>query len=316
MFGVNETTKVILVPKGIENLEIFRIKLGDSQKSLAVSEGHVYELREIGPSSDYDSRGEPRLPSGEPVRSLILESTEETQNGAVVSNPNLVSLSGFDMVYPFLNWVSSRLDTYMTRFHTSEDLMDAFCDGIECPQLNQKLEANLQSCIDRTCESVEENDERFFKVSVSKVNSLLAEKINRLKNLLLVNPDYVLSKKIKETLGDLSDEIPHAVLEQQLSMYCIDFVFGSFLCENLKRGYLETYGGQNKELKDFLEIQRSKQESLSIAEQNLASIAGKTRNEADNNKVKSGKPTKPARKQSVKVAKGKGALDHFFKKNT
>lgn len=313
MLTVDETTKVLLLPENIERLEVISVALGNVQKSLAISEGLVYELREIGPSSEFDLRGEPRLPSGEPVRSLILESNEEASTGAVLSNPNFITLTRFDFVFPFLQWMSSHLDIYMTRFHTSEDITEGFSNSMGSHHLSEILEPIVQNCIDRTCDAVKENGENFYKVSLMKVCQLLATKIDSLKNLVILNPNYAISKKIKETLSDSHGDIPELVFQQQVSRYSTDFVFGSFLSNKLKEKYITEHGEDYSELEAFLKNQESKQKSAAIAEQNLASIAMKSK--VDSDKSKTAKAPKPLKKKHMKVAVGKGALDHFFKKN-
>lgn len=314
MHTPNETTKVLVIPKCINRLEVVNIKYGELSKSLAVTEEHIYELRELGPVSEFDNKGWPQLPGGEALRSIILEPIPNKSMGAVLSDPNFIALAKFDMVFPFITWVTSDPNFNLSRAHTSEDITEGFLSSIEYTQPLQLLELYVLDCIDRTCESVEEHGEQFFKASQTKMHHLIAEKIFRMRDVLLENPSYILINKVKGNFLDTHVEVPKIVFEQQVLKFCTDFVFGTYLDETIREEHDKHMGQDYSELQSFLKSQEERQQSATIAELNLSTIHVKAKPESADRQKNNMNPVKATKKRSSKIAVGKGALDHFFKK--
>lgn len=309
MLNINDATRVLLTPTGESSFEILEINDGGVSRLIAILHQNVYELRTIGPVSSADVRPEPRFPSGEPVKSLILEPQDTGVSGAVISNPNLINFTKFDLTYPILKWVSKAQEKYSLRYHTEDDLKDQFAShlGIAESPLLQKFTTFVK--FDHIFLNVTDNGEMFYKLDADKIHMFLSMRVEKLKLLLLNSDDHALSKMIRETLRLDTSDVPDGIIELQTLKYSVDFIFGSYLDLVLRDTFLKRMSINFEPLTNYLNVLESKEKAANVIEESLSNPAFITKQ--SDSKVKT---TPKNKKVNKKVAIGKGALDSFFKR--
>lgn len=310
MVEIDDTTRVLVVPDGVLELALLRIDNGVIKKTIAIAGDQVYEIREMGPPSQYDSRPEPCLPSGGPVKSIILESVESGDQGAVLKNPNVLNCTRFNLIYPTLAWMGVKRDVYASRYHAFDELVDEFANWLQVlPQVLPR--GAMNSCVESICDSIVENSELYYKLSSTKMQAFLASKVEALKTKLLANPHFSLTTLIHESLAlDGSTQATDEILQLQCHKFSVDFIFGSYLNETLKSEFLQNSGVDYSKLDEFMRNQDLALKARKVVENNRASVANSTNKQKANESSNSKKTKKQPAK---KVAIGKGALDSFFK---
>lgn len=309
---VDKDTKVVLLPKDETNFQIASLIFGSSEKQILFSDEKVYELRLISGQTSFSSRPEPKLSNGEAVKSLIIESTGPEEEGAVLSNPEIVNVSNFNLIYFVLRimWEQKSIDN--SRYHTTEDILDQFNAYIKPQQLIFGIKKHLVEAIEHVCDTIEEAGDSFYKFSPSKGNSFIEKKVEGLSNLLHSSPDFSLTEFIKSKLNAY-EEAPSDMLELQIKKYAVEFIFGSYLSAEMKTEFILKSSLDFSKLENYFKEQEEKQKTLAMVESNMASIV-QTTTAAKSVTAKKGKATKTTKKVVKKVAVGKGALDGFFGK--
>lgn len=309
---VDKDTKVVLLPKEESNVQIASLRFGSSEKQILFSEDKVYELRLISGQTSYSSRPEPKLSNGEAVKSLIIENENGEDEGAVLASPEIVNVSKFNLIYFVLRimWENKNVDN--SRYHTMEDILDQFNTYITPQQQIVGIKKHLITAIDHVCETIEEAGDSFYKFSPSKGNSFISRKVEDLSALLQSSPNFSLSEFIKSKLNAY-EEAPSDMLELQIKKYAVEFIFGSYLTQEMKADFILKSGLDFSKLDDYFKEQEDKQKTIAMVESNMASIV-QTTSKAKSVTAKKGKTTKTTKKVVKKVAVGKGALDGFFGK--
>lgn len=302
---LDETSKVIILPKDQKSFEILHLPWGETEKSILVTETSIYELREVTGFSSYETHPEPKLPSGGAVKSIIIESDSQ---GFVLRSPNVIACSKFNLIYFVLRLMYARVDLYSARFQTFDDILDSFKGSNWVDQLRGRLEEPFRTI----CESILENGDEFFKLSMPKVLNFLAEKVEQVSSLLLKSPEFALARKVRSTLHSSLETPPAEIVELQTLRYSVDLVFGSYLNDKLKKEYMDAKNVDFSKLTDFLHEQAKKLRDLAVVEENMTTVAQATAKAKANGKAT--KTTKTTKKITKKVAVGKGALDGFFKR--
>lgn len=296
--------KLILLPKEHSSFDIISLPLGDTQKKLLATSEQLYELREVHGSSEYDAHPEPRLPSGGPVKSIILESKDSNQ-GAILKDPTLTTCTPFNIVYYVLNAMYIQKDNYTTRYQTLDDILD----DLRLSPCHDTLFMKIKQCLTLICTSIQENGDEFFKLSIEKAFRYISTKVEVLKNLLTNSPNFVLTGNIRATLCVSGETPAPEIVDLQTTRYCIDMIFGSYLSESVKCDYLEHMLVDYSSLNSYFKEIESKKRVLAAIEDNMESVVLITKKA----KTKSTKG-KNTRKPVKKVPIGKGALDSFFGK--
>lgn len=305
--SITADSKVFLVPRDIKNYEVISVTIRNSPKTLVLAHENIYEVREVGPASSFDSRPDPKFPSGEPVKSFIFEDVNG-KHGYIKQNASILSLTKYDLLFPVL--CSLSMDTEeLGRYKSKEDLLDEVISDLGSQSSHNTMQKHIFSSFEKICEIISENGEEFYRVNISKVVTLLDVKIQNLKNLLLKNKTFALSANIEESLGGVETEPSVEVLELQTLRYSIDYIFDSYLTPKHKLIYCEHIMVDFTSLDKFILDRERQQKARAVVEQNSLAAAG-----SKNNTGKQTKQTKQMMKKKapVKVAVGKGALDSFF----
>lgn len=306
---LSNESKIFLLPRNCYEYEFMNLNICGSIKTLVLSGEEVFEIREIGPSSAFDSRPEPKFPSGEPVKSLIFES-EENNVGYVKQSANLLQLSKYDLLFLVLYVFRADIKNESERYKTKEDLLDEIALHMGTCSIHEAIKKKISNSFDLIFDKIVENEENYYRVNKSEVVEVLSKKIESLRRVLLENKNFTFSKIIEESLG--GDEVvpSQSILELQTLKYCIDYVFDSYLTSDLKDMYYKSKSVDFSNLDAFMKQREKKQRERAAVEENRASVTRSKPSTSKNEKTK-----KLNKKKPVKVAIGKGALDSFFGKN-
>lgn len=306
--SVTAESKVFVVPRDINNYDFVNVNIRESLKTLVLSEKSIFEVREIGPASSFDSRPDPKFPSGEPVKSLIFEDSM-ARTGYVKQNANILSLTKYDILFLVLCCLSMGIEE-QSRYKTQEDLLDEVMTSLGNNSSHNTIQKHISSSFEKICDVITENGEDFYRVNTFKVIALLDEKVQKLKNLILANKKFALSASIDESLGGVETQPSQEVVQLQTLRYSIDYIFDSYLTSKHKAMYNEHMKVDFSALDKFVLEREQQQKARSIVEQNSLASGG-AKNNVPGKQTKQTKLT-TKKKAPVKVAIGKGALDSFF----
>lgn len=306
--SITSESKVFLVPRDTKNYDFINVNIRNSPKTLVLSEESVFEIREVGPASSFDTRPDPKFPSGEPVKSFIFEDVKN-QTGFVKQNANILSLTKYDLLFPVLCCLKLESEE-QSRYKTKEDLLDEVITSLGSQSSHKTVQKHVLDSFEKICDIITENGEDFYRVNTSKVIAILDAKVQKLKDLLLANKKFALSASIDESLGGVETQPSQEVLELQTLRYSIDYIFDTYLAPKHKTMYYEHTKVNFDALDKFVAEREKQQKARAIVEQNSLAAAGAK----NNTPGKQSKATKPAAKKkgAAKVAVGKGALDSFF----
>lgn len=302
---LDDGTKLILLPAGYSSFDIISLPSRNSKKKVLATTDQLFELREVHGSSGYDARPEPKLPSGEAVKSTILENKDSPQ-GAVLKSPVILTCTPFNIVYYVLNAMYEHKDVYTSRFHTLEDILDS----LHLLPCHKTLSTKIEQCLDLICSTIEENGDQYYKLLLQKAFHFIQQKVERLKLLIKNSPDFVLTGNIAASFCTSGDTPAPEVVDLQTTKYCIDMIFGSYLSETLKKRYLDYALIDLSPLDAYFKEIESKKRALAAIEENMESVVLVTQRAI----TKNSKSKTTTKKPVNKVAVGKGALDSFFRK--
>lgn len=317
--NVHEGTKVILLPKEKGVYSIVKLPNASDQKSFKsylLRDDQLFELREIKGDNSYlpnDSK-RPVIPNtGLSVKSFIFESEE---NGCVVQSPNLIVSTKFNLVY-YLISIMYNNDSFAKRFITFEDFSDTISSLFENNSWVGAIPVKMyKSALSDICDTIEENDEIFYKYSTKKVIEYLNRKVSQLLAYLSTQLDFSIILKIKQELykpiSEGSNDIPSEILQLSIIRHSIDLICGSYTPIEIRNQLINNGGYEFDKLNAYLKDIQIQRKELELVESNMNAVV-ETTTKVETKKKDSKK--KVVRKKEVKkVAVGKGALDGFFKK--
>lgn len=303
--GVTAESRVFLLPRDHTEFEFFNVSIAGNQKTLVVSGDAVFEVREVGPSSSFDPRPEPKFPSGEPVKSIIFEA-QGSQPGYVKQNANFTCLTKYDVLFLVLCSLKAHILTPSERYKAQEDLLDEVTESINGGQ-NKVIQKHILDSFDTICDVLEENGDTYYRVQTTKVLQALERKVSALSNLLLQNKSFALLALIEETLGGVELLPSPEILRLQTLKFSVDYIFDSYLSQDLKQLYYIHMKIDSSALDTFVSERQKQQRARTVVEENSAAVSKSKSTAKGSNSVKATK-----KKVAVKVAVGKGALDSFF----
>lgn len=302
--SVTAESKVFLLPKDHKEYEFVNVTIAGNPKTLVVSGDSVFEVREVGPSSSFDPRPEPKFPSGEPCKSIIFEA-QDSNPGSVRQNANLTCLTKYDILFLVLCSLKGYVLAPSERYKTQEDLLDEVTDSINA-RVNNVIQKHIVDSFEKICEGMEENGDTYYKLQTTKVLQVLELKVSALTDLLLTSKSFALLALIEETLGGVELLPSLDILRLQTLKFSVDYIFDSYLTEDLKELYYSKMDFDFSILETFLAERQKQQRARAVVEENSAAVSkSKTTPKSDKN-------VKTTKKKAVKVAVGKGALDSFF----
>lgn len=213
-------------------------------------------------------------------RSIIFENSDQ---GRISESSEVIMATKFNVIFLLISALYNNKGPYIT--------LENIIDNHEwVNSIPETLVTNALNCI---CDVLNENGESFYKINQEKAQEWLKHKIQMTKEHLM---DSKLMTQIKLNLYvDSESEIPPGFLESEVLSVSNDMIL-SYLCIDIK-------------LYDFEELSQYKKNIQSrLVAKTMAVEANKPKTE------KPSKVTKTIKKRTtVKVAKGKGALDMFFK---
>lgn len=313
MKAIDNTAKLFLIPENVSDLNLVILSISARKFTLAVCGETIYELKEIGPASHFDKHPELKLPSGEPVKSCIIESFDYNL-GSVLSNPLLISLTEFDISYPMIVWMSTQSELRPLRYHSAQDILDGFSVCLADAHQKHLIKSNVFSSLNSFCEQIEENGGSFYKLSPAKLYSHLEKRIQKLITVISENPDYAFSSQVVESISSVSGLVPKEIMELQIINYSINFLFGSFLNLELMQSYLDYKKYDFLPLHAFIADKERQERARTVAEENIGLAGSKSKLKENQSERKSAKISQSRKKLVKKVAVGEGVLDSFFKR--
>lgn len=317
MLEISTTTKIIIAPDQIGTYELIQLTFNERRILLAVTADQLYELNDVGAASKFGNRQEPRLKDGKCVKSLIFESNDPYTKGFVLSSPNFVTLTKFDIMYSVLNWMSCEKGE-SRRYQPAADIIDEFGNILEDKSVAASLSPFIEKALTQICETIVEGDQFFFRLDRTKAFSLLRERISSLKTVLLENNSFSLLALVQESLTDSPEKFSQDILDLQMTKFSIDLIFESYLTTELKRNFIESAAYDFTPLSLFITASDNHKRALAIVDANHA--ANGTRLEQRKGQVKRNsaaidkKANGKGKRAAQKVAVGKGVLDSFFKR--
>lgn len=317
--NIHEGTKVILLPKEKGLYSIIKLPNVLDQKSFKsylLRDDQLFELREIKGDNRYlpNDTKRPVIPNtGQSVKSFIFESEA---NGCVVQSPNLIVSTKFNLVY-YLMSIMYNNDSFAKRFITFEDFSDTISTLFEYNAWVGAIPMKMyKSALSEICETIEENDEIFYKYSNAKVIEYLHRKVSQLLAYLSSQSDLSIILKIKQELyrpiSEGSNDIPSDILQLSIIRHSIDLICGSYTPIEIRNQVMNNERYEFDKLNAYLKDIQAQRKELELVESNMNAVVETTTKVET--KKKDTKKKVVRKKEIKKVAVGKGALDGFFKK--
>lgn len=272
--------KTILLPKDVKK-EILIIDLpnySDSKKlsQYLLSGETIYELKNI---------------SSDKPKSLIFENENE---GIINESADVLICTKFDLIYLLIPALYNS-----TNFITMENIID------NNDWLSKVPEQVIDKALNPIVETIDENNETFYKVSQEKVFQYLTNRINNVQKC--VKNSSFLNQLKMDLFVSLEEEIPSEILDMEILRTSVNIVT-SYVSIPLESDILKHNGYDFTGLNEH----KSKVEKLIRTQEAIqeASLPKKNGQRA--------KPKQSTNSNSKpkKVAVGKGALDSFFKKKS
>jgi hypothetical protein len=305
-------TKVILLPEnGLGSYSVIELPTAkdlEVSKPFLLQDSQLYELKVINGNNPHAVLANgPQLANSDGVRSWIFEDND----GMVVQSGNLVVTSKFNLCYLLLSLLYKNPQMFTQRFITIEDLLDKFSSLYGELIMSIPKEMLLRS-LPTLCEIVSQDDEEYYKFSLSKANEFINEKVTALVKFI-ENGNNSLADVIMAKISDASTpDVPDNIRELAQLNYAIEFVCNSYTLASFKQQFIVSRQIDFTDLNAYLLKLTEAQKTRAIVEQSVNNIAASNANATKKNPSQSKKTTK--KPTAKKVAVGKGALDGFFKK--
>lgn len=296
---IDDKCQIIILPDDLKLVDMYRVKFGESERTLVTGNESIFEILEITGTSRYDEHPAPTLPTSEAVKSVIMED-RNSDLGICLRKPNMMIATKFNMLYFFAPLLADH-STFSTRFQDIDDIRDQIQDFGAINGWNETIETALSSSLDILCEFIVEADQKYYKFSKAKLMSFLKTKVEMLSSSILASEESNLFHVIKLSLVS-PNSIPRDIMEAQALRYAIDMIILSYFSLGLRNEFLDAMAYNFDHLESYL-----KQIRLQTDER-TSSNTQMTAKQHEN------KTTKNRKKREQKVAVGKGALDSFFKR--
>ncbi|KAG7856045.1 hypothetical protein KL919_004438 [Ogataea angusta] len=272
------------------------------RSQLVVNNGLVYELNKTN-FKDPHNTTQKLTKKQQPLKTIFLAAMDASVDSLMVGNNcELWIATKYNPVYLLLDFFTDALSRERVRMVSFQDLLEQF-EG--CETLQELLEngVDLRKPLLQICESVDENDETFYKPSMQKIVSYLSSKVDRLAQNLPSALVASTKKKLALPGFEPTDEVLQ-VSRKQLAIELISSYVDAKYVAELKNLY------PTEILDSYMMEYRKKEQMTALAEENINTLNGMNAANPKKRKVEK----KVVRKEVKKVAVGKGALDGFFKK--
>ncbi|KAG7887538.1 hypothetical protein KL936_004235 [Ogataea polymorpha] len=295
-----DNIRLIVVPTNIQTpLKTIKPYKG---LQLVVNNGTVYELNKTN-FRDPHNATQKLTKKQQPLKTIFLAALDASVDCLMVGNNcELWIATKYNPLYLLLDFFTDALNREHVRMVSFQDLLEQF---ERCETLQELLEngVDLQKPLLQICESVDENDETFYKPSMQKIIGYLSSKVDHLAQNLPSALVASAKKKLSLPGFEPTEEVLQ-VSKKQLAIELISSYVDAKYLDDLKKLY------STEILDSYMVEYRRKEQLTALAEENINTL--NVMNAANPKKRKVEK--KVVRKEVKKVAVGKGALDGFFKK--
>lgn len=246
----------------------------------------LFELKNLDGSGVYEPATRKKLKLGASIASWIVE----CDHPYVLQQGSMLVATKF---LPIYHVILLMYQEKAHKFTPEEDIMERLNLGPIAVDLGT------------VCETTDVDDDKYYKFLLEKTTAYLWDKIHRLAAYFKEHPDQQLLYFLDQKFSDPQLQTPAEVLELARLMYAYELVLNLYCVAEFKKEMTYDFLPVLNHLEKVAETQRGRE----IAEKNIASIA-----ESNANAKTNGKRKAPVKKAPVKkVAKGRGALDSFFK---
>ncbi|KAH3669428.1 hypothetical protein OGAPHI_001549 [Ogataea philodendri] len=298
---MTSTIRVVLVPSGAGPEFVSLPPYKSTQ--LLVNSGAVYELNRTN-FKDPHNQAQKLTKTQQPLKTVYLAATDARKASILIGNScDIWVATKFNPVYLLLDFFTDALKHDRVRMVSYQDLLEQF---ETTPVLAQLLEHNvsLESALLKICESVDENDERFYRPSIDRILEFLRQRTTKLASNLPAS--IINSTKKKLSLPGFEPPVEVlAVKYTQLAIGLLESAVEPVYLEKLRNSY------SSKPLDDYMVQYAQKEKMNAVAQENISLLHGMS---SSSSSKKRKVEKKEVRKEVKRVAVGKGALDSFFKK--
>jgi len=305
------SVQVIILPIQDSHTSSFsKVTIEGKEYLVSSPEQTLLALNKTNFKDSYDAK-QKLTKASEPLNSILISSgIGVTQNEPcliVGEKPEIYVGTPFNVIYFLLSCCVDILKREKQRMLPYDDLLEKLEDSESIRELI-KLKIPFEDSLKLICETVKENDETFYKVSIEKITKFLTDRVER----IVGNFPETLNLHIQRHLGAsmqqdqllLTKEVAR-LSKVKTAINLLSSYVDSFYLDVLRKSY------NFNDLDEYLKQYRKVEESNRIAEENLRALNQKITSASKSKKRKHpAKKLKPVKKVEI----GRGALDMFFKR--
>ncbi|CCH44057.1 Ribonuclease H2 subunit B [Wickerhamomyces ciferrii] len=312
------SARIILFPESTQDsLKIVNLphpRTNQEYHYALVNNEELYELTEFDNDNPHSKTNHLRSltkTDGKPVRSLLLENVNDESDGLVLEESNIIISTKFNFTYILITYFILQLEQgkEFRRYQSLEDITDVLEESI--PIILQLPGSLLNTSLENICDSINENDEKFYKFSEEKTINYLKTKSE------LISQNF--PKSIESTIvspllypANIDEKIPEDIKKLALIKYSIHLI-SSYLHPKTESRLNSSYNFES--VNEYItKIQKEKLQKKAAEDQiqNLNQINAQNKRSIGVQDNKNRKKPTPAKKIPSKVIKG--PLDGFFGK--
>jgi len=275
----------------------------------------LYELSEVDDDNPHSKSNYLRpltKSDSKPVRSLVLENSHSSTAGVILEESNIIISTKFNFTYVLISYFIKQLEKgkESKRYQSLEDLTDVLEDGI--PIITQVPEPLFIKALEKICDVIDENDEKFYRFSEEKTYEFLKAKVKTLSNSF---PKSIQSQIVNPMIYpvNIEESIPDDINALALTRYSIHLL-SSYLHLKVESKLHSLY--DFKQLDSYIEKLQDEKAKKKAAEEQIQNVnqinAQNKRSFGGKQENGSRKKAAPAKKTAPKLTKG--PLDGFFTK--
>ncbi|GMG22746.1 unnamed protein product [Ambrosiozyma monospora] len=280
----------------------------------------LYEINNINFRDSFNEK-QRFTKDNKPLKSLLFTPADKNpdQPGLIIGQTTEIYVATeYNIIYSLLQFFRDNLRKERQRIVTYDDLVEQFEESELLTSLIP-LGFDCKKQLTHICELIEENNEVFYKPSLLKILSYLRSRVDKIVNHFPQSLDVKISKKLivplvassASSIEELkaTDEIIK-LNKIRAAVNLLSSYVDNWYLEKLLDGYdFAPIDEFLKQIHELEEKRKAAEESINNLNEAMHSGGGDK-----NSKKRKAPPPSRSKKQAVKVEKGKGALDMFFKK--
>lgn len=306
----NSVQLIILPSQNLQTASFSKVSLEGKDYLISKPEQTLLALNKTDFKDSYDTK-QKLTKALEPLKSVLISSmpnkTKDEPCLIVGQKPEIYVATPFNVIYFVLSYCVNILKREQQRMLPYDDLLERLEDSNSIKELI-RLKIPFENSLKLICDTVQENDETFYKVSIKKITAFLKGRVDRIVNNF---PDTLNSRIQRNIGGNIQQDQLHFTDEiMELSrVKCAISLLSSYVDKFYLDDLVKSY--DFTALDKYLEEYQKVEEENRIAEENLRALNQKVAHGAKSRKRKhSAKKVKPVKKVEI----GRGALDMFFKR--